>query len=139
MKDTNITGAISETKILLWCIENNIAVSFPYGDKERYDQIWDVNGRLLKIQIKTARPLDEKREVIEFNCYSISNGKRKVYSKEEIDYFAIWFNNEVYLVSVEECSTSKKLRFVDSLDRAKYASKTNWAKDYLAKEVLNLN
>lgn len=139
MKDTNIIGAISETKILLWCIENNIAVSFPYGDKERYDQIWDVNGRLLKIQIKTARPLDEKREVIEFNCYSISNGKRKVYSKEEIDYFAIWFNNEVYLVSVEECSTSKKLRFADSLDRAKYASKTNWAKDYLAKEVLNLN
>lgn len=137
MRDTNKIGAISETKILLWCIENDIAVSIPYGDKERYDQIWDVDGKLLKIQIKTAKP-DELGDVIEFNCYSTSNGKKHIYSKEEIDYFAVWFNDEVYLVPVEECSVSKKLRLADSLGKAKYASKTNWAKDYKAKEVLDL-
>ena len=126
MKDTNITGAISETKILLWCIENNIAVSFPYGDKERYDQIWDVNGRLLKIQIKTARPLDEKREVIEFNCYSISNGKRKVYSKEEIDsaieiikkQFASFEGCELHSLSYmpdEECNNADNIEWMNDL------------------------
>lgn len=139
MKDTNTIGSITETKILLWCIENNISVSLPYDNKKRYDQIWDVNGKLLRIQIKTARIKDKLHEAIEFNCYSVSNGKKHNYTKKEIDYFAVWFDNEVYLIPVEECGTSsKKIRFADSLDKVKYASKTNWAENYKAKVILNL-
>ena len=32
-------------------------------------------------------------------------------TKEQIDYFATWYKGKVYLIPVEECSTSKTLRF----------------------------
>jgi hypothetical protein len=75
-------------------------------------------------------------EVISFNCYSVVNGKKHIYSKNEIDYFAIAYEDEVYLIPVEECSVSKKLRIADSKNTAKFANKVNWAKDYLGEEVL---
>ena len=135
--NTNTIGMISETKILLWCVEHNITISIPYGEKARYDQIWEANGQLFRVQIKTAH-LDPTGESIEFNCYSVSNGKKHFYSKTDIDYFAVWFEDIVYLVPIEECSSTKKLRLTDIYDRAKYANHTNWAKDYRAEEVLKL-
>lgn len=36
-------------------------VSIPYGNNSRYDCILDYKGKLLKIQIKTARKIDENR------------------------------------------------------------------------------
>ncbi len=132
----NQIGAISEAKVLLWCMQHNITVSNPYGDKARYDQIWDVNNKLIRIQIKTAKIADDVGEVISFNCYSVVNGKKHIYSKNEIDYFAIAYEDEVYLIPVEECSVSKKLRIADSKNTAKFANKVNWAKDYLGEEVL---
>ena len=35
----------------------------------------------------------------------------KKYNKSEIDYFATFIKNRCYLVPVEECSTTKCLRF----------------------------
>lgn len=132
----NQIGAISETQVLLWCMQHNVSVSLPYGDKARYDQIWDINNKLIRIQIKTAKAEDNLGELISFNCYSVVNGKKHTYSKDEIDYFAIAYQNNVYLIPVEECSVTKKLRLADSKNTAKFATKVNWAKDYLGEEVL---
>lgn len=53
--NTNIKGKITELEILTLVTKLGYSVSIPFGDKDKYDQIWDINGRLLKIQIKTAR------------------------------------------------------------------------------------
>lgn len=53
--NTNIKGKISELEILTLVTKLGYSVSIPFGDKDKYDQIWDINGHLLKIQIKTAR------------------------------------------------------------------------------------
>ena len=132
----NQIGAISEAQVLLWCMQHNISVSIPYGDKARYDQIWDINNKLIRIQIKTAKIADDIGELISFNCYSTVNGKKHIYSKDEIDYFAIAYQDNVYLIPIEECSVTKKLRLADSKNTAKFANKVNWAKDYLGEEVL---
>ena len=55
MLDTNKKGAFTEAQILSYILNLGYSVSIPFGDKDRYDQIWDINGKLLKIQIKTAR------------------------------------------------------------------------------------
>jgi len=93
-------------------------VSIPFGDKERYDQIWDINGKLIRVQVKTSRlNRNEKNSEnlsIHFNCKSVINGKTHKYSKEEIDYFATYWDNKVYLIPVEECSIEKTLRFSSS-------------------------
>lgn len=46
-------------------------------------------------------------------CSQTTNTKettRRTYNKEDIDYFCTTFNNKVYLIPVEDCSTGKTLR-----------------------------
>ena len=94
-------------------IENNCSVSIPYGDNSKYDFIADVNGRLLKIQVKTASKRDD--ESIKFSCRTTHvncSGVRNVkYNSEDVDFFATYWNGTCYLVPVNECSAEKTLRF----------------------------
>lgn len=130
--NTTDKGKITESVILSKALQLGIIVSIPFGNQERYDQIWDINGKLLKIQIKTSHPRRAGGDAIEFNCYSSVNGKRYLYNKEQIDYFATIWENQVYLIPVEECSTEKVLWFNPSSSRC-----ISLAKDYLLEERLN--
>ena len=58
-KDTKIKGNITELEILTYITKLGYQVSVPFGDRARYDQIWDVNGKLLRVQIKTTKLSDE--------------------------------------------------------------------------------
>ena len=135
MKNTNQKGKITEIEVLSHILKMGYSVSIPFGDKDRYDQIWDINGKLLRIQVKTASPVDEEESVIKFSCKSVSNGKAHMYTKNDIDYFATYWKGNVYLVPIEECSAEKKLRFLPPKNGQ--VKGINWAKDYLVGEVLN--
>lgn len=136
--DTNTIGKITELKVLTYVIELGYSVSIPYGDKDRYDQIWDINGKLLRVQVKTARWKNEQNKAIVFSCkssYARSSGVRQhSYSKNDIDYFATYWNNKVYLIPVEECSTEKTLWFESPSNGC---TKCSYAKTYEIEEVLN--
>lgn len=131
--NVNQKGNLTELQVMTAAIKNNCAVSIPYGDCDKYDQIWDINNKLLKVQVKTARAKNEQETGIIFNCYSVSNGKKHKYSKNDIDYFATYWKDQCYLIPVEECSTEKTLWF--ELSPYNY-SKCCMAKDYLLEEVL---
>ena len=108
-------------------------VSQPFCQDSKYDLIVDVNGKLLRLQVKTCREVSASS--ITFNCRStttnVRNCKNRRYSSEEVDYFATYWNNKAYLVPISECSTQKSLH----LERA---NRQHWsyAEDYLAEEVL---
>lgn len=134
--DTNTIGKITELKVLQYVIEKGYSVSIPFGDKDRYDQIWDINNKLLRVQVKTARAVDKEKSGIIFNCrttYSRNTGsKTHHYTDNEIDYFATFWDNKCYLVPVNECSDKKTLRFT-----AKQNSPSiSWAKNYEFEEVV---
>lgn len=135
--NTNQIGKITELEVLLYIQKLGYSVSIPFGDKDRYDQIWDIDGRLLRIQVKTSHWTDEEHTCIEFKCESSSlrgsGTKNLKYSKTEIDYFATYWEGKCYLVPVEECSTKKKLRFKAPKTNI---STCNFAKDYEVEEVL---
>lgn len=133
--NTNQKGINTEAQILAQILKLGYSVSIPFGDKNRYDQIWDINNKLLRIQIKTAR-LNEKdptHNSIRFNCRSVMNGRAHKYTKDEIDFFATYWNSQIYLIPVEECSLEKVLRF-DALQPNQ--PKICWAKDYELQEVI---
>lgn len=139
MITTNQKGKQTELEILLYVTKLGYSVSIPWGDKDRYDQIWDINGKLIRIQVKTAKELDEQKSGIKINCYTVCNGKKHTYTKNEIDYFATYWNNKVYLIPIEECSQNKNLRFFTTSKHTNLNA-INWAKDYEIEEVLkNLN
>lgn len=134
--DTNAIGKLTELKVLQYIIEKGYSVSIPFGDKDRYDQIWDINNKLLRIQVKTARAIDDEISGIIFNCrstYSRNNGlKTHHYTADEIDYFATFWDNKCYLIPVNECSDKKTLRFTSKQNQPSIS----WAKDYDFEEVI---
>ena len=113
--DSKFKGNITELEVLTYVTKLGYQVSVPFGDRERYDQIWDIHGKLIKVQVKTASLADNTGTAIKFSCRSSqrSNGKTKNtrYQKGEIDYFATFWDGQCYLVPIEETSNEKILRF----------------------------
>ncbi|MBD0348648.1 MAG: hypothetical protein ICV59_05815, partial [Thermoleophilia bacterium] len=66
MLSTDQKGAIAETAIAHAAVALGIGVSKPVGD-ERYDLIFDLRPRLLRVQCKWAVRLGD---VIAVRCYS---------------------------------------------------------------------
>ena len=131
--DTNQVGKITEINVLSFLINRGYSVSLPFGDKDKYDQIWDINNKLYKVQIKTSRWLDDEHSGIIFSCFTVSNGKKHTYHAEEVDLFATFFDNKLYVVPFNECSTEKKLRFTSKQPNQ---PSITWAKDYEFEEFL---
>ncbi len=134
-------GNLTELQCLTAFYKEGCHVSLPYGENSRYDMIVDVDGTLLKVQVKTAslpKTAESMDEAIEFSCRSShvnSTGVKNIrYTKEEIDYFATFYNGECYLVPIEECSTTKILRFVPT--KSGQVKGISFAKDYLLHDQL---
>lgn len=118
MKELNSKqiGNITEVELMLAFLKLGYNVLTPYGDCERYDFVVDIGGAFYKIQVKTANINHIEEGYIEFKTANktTKDGKsiRHFYTKDEIDYFMTSYNNQCYLVPVEECSKyEKRLRF----------------------------
>lgn len=122
MNYTQSIGNVIELQCLSKFIEMGFQCSIPYGNSAIYDFIADIgDGKLLRIQckssnyVKRAENAKQDLQAFRFECsHSTTNTKgtkKHYYTKNDIDYFATWFNGQVYLVPVEECSTTKTLRF----------------------------
>lgn len=107
-------GNLTELQCLAAFMEQGCGVSVPYGDNSKYDFIADVNGKLLKIQVKTSSLKDEG--AIKFSCRSThvnsSEVKNERYSSDDIDFFATYWGDKCYLIPIAESPASKTLRFV---------------------------
>ncbi len=116
MLESKQKGIITELQCITAFNQLGYHISIPYGENSRYDFIADIEGKLIRVQVKTSRYKDESQEAILFACRSShvnSKGTQNVrYTSDEIDYFATYFNNICYLIPVNECSTEKVLRFV---------------------------
>lgn len=107
-------GNLTELQCLTAFYELGYKACIPYGENSRYDFILDVDGILLRIQVKTCQVNSSNTGII-IPCRSTqvntSEIKSHSYNKEQIDYFATFYNGKCYLVKVEECSTQKTLMF----------------------------
>ena len=108
-------GNLTELQCITAFYEKGYAVSIPYGENSRYDFIADIQGKLIRVQVKTSSIKNDDPTAISFSCRSTrvnsSGSISKKYSEEEIDYFATFWNGQCYLVPVQECSIGKTLRF----------------------------
>lgn len=142
MNYTQSIGNVVELQCISKFIEMGFQCSIPYGNSAKYDFIADLgNGELIRIQCKSStweRKTRDEKNAFSFSCTTCTtNTKTTVthpYTVEQIDYFATFFNNQVYLVPVEECSTSKVLRLVPPKNGNKNYCK---AEDYTIEKVLS--
>lgn len=88
-------------------------VSIPYGNNSRYDCILDYKGNLLKIQIKTAKKIDENRFMIPMQNSQTNRNtcKKKKYTSKDVDYVASIYNGVIYMIPVIQPMTCITLSF----------------------------
>lgn len=130
-------GNITELETMLAFLKLGYNVLTPYGDCERYDFVVDANGKFIRVQSKTSHSEDGGAS-FKFSCRSSNrlNGKivHHSYTNKEIDYFATTFENQCYLIPVEECGSDKKLRLLPTKNNQTRG--ITWAKDYKLEEVV---
>ena len=103
--NTKNIGIVSELKIMSELVSKGIVVSQPYGDNAPYDFIIDINGDLLKIQIKTAEKLKSDSMKISL-CKRVGAKRlgRELYSSLGIDAVIAYSReeNEFYFINLHD-------------------------------------
>ena len=135
--NTQLKGRTTEIEVVLAFIKLGFNIAEPFVP-DRYDFIADVNGDLIKVQVKTSR-VKKENEAIIFTCRSTNVNTKGTtyhrYNKEQIDYFATFWNEKCYLIPVEECSVNKTLRFCYPSSGQKKG--ITLAEEYELEKVLN--
>lgn len=90
---TNMKGDLAELKVAAKFLEKGWYVSYPFGDDTPYDLIVDVDGSLMKVQVKH---IIERNKTLTVKLVSNTG----VTYKEKVDLIAIYEpkNEEVYLI-----------------------------------------
>lgn len=138
MKNSKEVGNLTELQCITGLYELGCNISIPFGNSQKYDLIIEYNNILYKVQVKHSK--DHEGTHFSFKTrwqgHNTQGYTQTSYTKKDIDFFATYYKGEVYLIPVEECSGAEKtLRIVPPKNRQ--IKGINFAKDYLAKEVLN--
>ena len=129
---TNQKGAIAETAITHEAVRLGIGVSRPVLDL-RYDLIFDVGKRLLRVQCKWASRYDDVVLLRLFAARRARSGLlRSFYDAEQIDAFAAHCADlgTCYFVEIAEAADHRQLMLRLGPTRNNQASGIRWARDY---------
>ena len=104
--NSKMIGNIGEAQVLAEFVSCGIPVYIPFGDNEKADLIAEFNGKLNKIQVKTSVKTENGSYIFSLQTSSLhrKNGQKRSYTKEEIDYFALYNleRQKVLLIPVDD-------------------------------------
>lgn len=138
---TKERGNLTELQCLTAFYSLGYKACIPYGENCRYDFVLDTGKKLLRVQVKTSRPLKDGKDGFRFStCSTRINTKgtiRHKYTEEEIDCFVTYYSGKCYLIPVADASgIEKTLHF----SQPKNGQKKNitFAKDYELEQVVKM-
>lgn len=120
MNYTQSIGCYVELECISAFIKLGYTCCIPYGNDAKYDFIVDVDGKFIRIQCKSPMLIKDENIVtsllLSLRC-STTNTKGTVthgYTKEQIDYFATYYNNNIYIIPITEIGNSSfTLRLIE--------------------------
>jgi PD-(D/E)XK endonuclease len=129
-KTTNDIGERAQGAIVAEVMKYGYTILIPFGEGRRYDMVIEKDAEFFRLQCKAGR---YENGVIRFNTCSSNwyNKTRRSYTREEIDYFAIYCEHtgKVYLVFIEDIGGADgTLRIEPTVNNQ--AKGVRWAKDY---------
>lgn len=129
-------GNCVELAVALEALRRNIKISIPYGDNADYDQIWDINGKLVKVQIKYAAKLSNGSYRVNMRHGIYRDGRMKPYKYESnsVDIFATIIENECCIIPINKSMAIMTFRVNEAGNSQ--ANGINWMKDYLIDDWL---
>ena len=127
-------GDLTEQIVITELKRQEISVSTPVGDNERYDVVIEQpRGGLLRVQVKTGRLKDGTIRFSGLSQHTNASGHTYERYGEDIDCFAVYCydTDQTYLIPAAEVGTSMYLR-IDAPD--KETRQVNWAEKYRLEE-----
>ena len=120
--DTKLKGDIAEQAAVLHALKRGLGVLKPFGDRLPYDLVFDVEGTLVKIQVKYAwldqpsgnyvadnRRTKTNRRLMLREAYHLSDFDFALVYIENIDLFYVFpvdvfidYGSEIHLVEAEK-------------------------------------
>jgi hypothetical protein len=131
---TDQKGNIAETSIVAAAIKLGIDVYRPVGEGGRYDMIFEIGSRLVRVQCKWAA---QYHDVLVVRCYSSrrSRGGKIIcrrYTGEEVDAFAAYCIelDTCYLLPARLWAERRQIQLRLAPPRNNQQQGINWAKDF---------
>lgn len=102
---TKLKGDVAEQAVILKALKQGWGVSVPIGDRHAYDLVFDINGVLLKIQVKSAWFDSNRNNYVVDTRRTKTNRRKMVRSHYEISdfYFAILYIEDHGIFYVFPC------------------------------------
>jgi PD-(D/E)XK endonuclease len=133
MLTTDQKGAIAEAEIAIAAVKLGIGVFKPLVEGERYDFVFDLRPRLVRVQCKWASLCDD---VIVVRCYSARRNRagllRRCYELDELDVFAAYCpdTDRCYYLPIERFHPRREIRLRVAPTRNNQSFGVTWADDY---------
>jgi hypothetical protein len=130
---TNQKGAIAETAIVHAAARLGIGVSRPVHEGLRYDLVFDLGCRLLRIQCKTARLRGDVLSIPVHSARRTADGfVKRPYSWEEIDAIAAYAPElgRSYLLLIRDFNHRSYVQLRLKEARNNQRTSIHWASDY---------
>jgi PD-(D/E)XK nuclease superfamily protein len=132
MLTTNQKGAIAEAAIAFEAVKLGVGVYRPLMD-ERYDFIFDMRSRLVRVQCKWASTRGDVVVVPLYSCRRTAQGLRRMcYSPDQVDAFAAYSpeTERCYFAEMSEIGNLQMLHLRLRPTKNNQAAGIRWAKDY---------
>ena len=130
---TDQKGAIAETAVVHEAVKLGLEVYRPVAEGGRYDLIFAVGSRLVRVQCKWAPRIDD---VLVVRCYSCRRGAhgliQRPYLPHEIDAFAAYCADVdvCYFLPIERFAHRRAIQLRLAPTRNNQQRGIHWASDY---------
>lgn len=113
---TKLKGDIAEQAVILKALKMGWGVSVPVGDRLAYDLVFDVDGALLKIQVKSAWFDQKKQNYVVDNRRTKTNRRvmvRENFRPDDFDFAILYIQElDVFYVMPVEIFLSFGVRYI---------------------------
>lgn len=126
-------GTIAETAIVHAAVKIGVGVLKPVNDGLRYDLVFDLGSRLLRIQCKTAARRGDVLTIPFYSTRRSANGFTKhLYSRAEVDAIAAYSPDveRCYLISFDRFAGRSCIQLRLASTRNNQKRRIHWATTY---------
>jgi prevent-host-death family protein len=132
-RNSNFKGNVAEAEIVAAALQQGLGVLKPVGEHGRYDLVFDVEGRLVRVQCKWARLVGD---VVVINLagyrYTSRGQVRSTYSADEVDVVAAYCEglDRCFLLPIELVAGMRSVQLRVAPPRNGQRAALHWATDY---------
>ena len=102
MQEREIKGITTELACQAEFIKRGFNVSVPISPYYKYDFLADINNTIIRVQVKYSKKTKTGLQFETKSCHLSASGNIiNTYSKDDVDYFCTYFEDNCYLVPIE--------------------------------------